>query len=438
MWKQSNNQSRYPQQLPRSTRHKHAPPSSRPHYDIESGQVYTETQARVSSRHQSDWIGEFRTPSLVKPTLPNSDGARKLGDTAQTATIKQLRSLSSEHLATVPWAVAKTLWEEIIARWDIHILKQTSRLTTNSHRESFHAWRIFASTYESEFQNSSYRYYLRIRQPPLPLEDYVHGIDSTDLSWLTCLRISPKETRVADLVSLHQLSNLGVLDLSDGQITIDTKVSSFDERVMRTWAELAEAKKSFQYLQVLLLGWQEHVSMWLLKYLNSFPSLRQVVLTDCPNIHQKNRRNWEAGFLECGWEARRAKKSAKSLRPVFNEPGFHVGAVSGLLYLETNTPSSEYEKDDSSRAGKPVLECWLGTPKTWTHILDDFPGTRTIFFDRVQMSSEVAPVAKDDLDSVKRARDRHQQGRWPPSKRAWKPGIRHHAGLDLLAELGNP
>ncbi|KAI9876857.1 MAG: hypothetical protein M1823_007200, partial [Watsoniomyces obsoletus] len=62
------------------------------------------------------------------------------------------------------------------------------------------------------------------------------------MRWLACLRISPKETRAADLISLSGISNLVILDLSDGQAAIDTKVSSLDERVFRTWAELAKTE----------------------------------------------------------------------------------------------------------------------------------------------------------------------------------------------------
>ena len=205
------------------------------------------------------------------------------------------------------------------------------------------------------------------------------------MSWLTCLRISPKETRVPDLVSLGNIPNLAVLDLSDGQVAIDTKVSSFDERVMRTWAELAQSSGKLKQLRVILLGWQEHLSVWLFKYLNRFPLLRQVVITDCPKIHQKNRKEWEPFATEKGWAARHSKRSAKSLRPILNEPGFHVGAVSGVLSSRQESPARVNDTSSTrSEVPRPVLEFWLGTPRTWTHILDDFPSTRTIIFDRVE------------------------------------------------------
>ena len=85
-------------------------------FDVESGQIYTETQVRVASKQHSDWIGEFRTPSLLKPSRPNAQGARTLLDMAKTCTVKELRSLSSEHFMMLPWSAAKGIWEEVVAR----------------------------------------------------------------------------------------------------------------------------------------------------------------------------------------------------------------------------------------------------------------------------------------------------------------------------------
>lgn len=260
---------------------------------------------------------------------------------------------------------------------------------------------------------------------------------------MTCLRISPKETRVADLVSLSDITNLALLDLSDGQVLIDTKVSSFDERVMRTWAELAKTEGAFSHLRVVLLGWQEHVSTWLFQYLRSFPSLSHLIITDCPKIHQKNRKEWAQSALEYGWEARHGKRSAKFLRPVLNEPGFHLGAVSGLL---SSTPDISGEVSGmeigSSTFRKPLLECWLGTPRVWSHILDEFPGPRTIIFDRTYHTSPKPHVAQGgrDIDPIKRTRDQDQRSievRSPPPKRmprTWgRSGARWEGASELLA-----
>lgn len=299
---------------------------------------------------------------------------------------------------------------------------------------------MLASSYPVEFSDPEYRYYLHIRQPSLPLPDYFRGVRSDQGHWSTCLRISPKETRAADLVSVSSISNLALLDLSDGQVTIDTKNSSFDERVMRTWTELAETEGAFACLQALLLGWQENVSAWLFRYLRYFPSLRYIILTDCPLMHQKNRKEWEPFALDHGWEARHAKRSAKSLRPVLKQTGFHFGAVSGLLYPST----AEQNASVAEGVSNPILEVWLGTPKPWTHIVDDFPSTRTIFFDRQKRSSIGSGPQRNNDDLLKRSRmsdERAVEVRSPPAKRTVKPtpGMRPGSKLrgtsDLLADV---
>ena len=78
--------------------------------------MYTEAHARIRPRHHSDWIGELKTPSLAKSVSVNPKGARSLLEIAKIAAIKQLRNLTDEHLAVVPWSIGKGIWEEITAR----------------------------------------------------------------------------------------------------------------------------------------------------------------------------------------------------------------------------------------------------------------------------------------------------------------------------------
>lgn len=301
--------------------------------------------------------------------------------------------------------------------------------TSNRRAESFHAWRTLANSYPhpEEFGQREYRYLLEIKLPQLPLADYLFGITSPELSWMTCLRSSPKQLATADLVSIHKITNLAVLDLSDGQITIDNKHSTFDERVMRTWAELASSRQAFQHLRVIMFGWQENLSEWIFKYTDQFPSLCQIIVTDCPRMHQKNRAEWEDVALGGGWEARHAKKSAKSLRPVLADPTFYSGSVSGCYYenlerLETLVVKRKPVITDPL----PLLEVWIGSPRQWSHIVEDFPSTRTIVFDNIKTSSwreaNKQPLdLHDDREQGKRARnsDALIPGRGlHPSKRA--------------------
>ena len=406
MWKKEPNRQRRPKPPPSE------PPVQQRYasYDSDTGQIYSESEVRVSSRHHSDWIGELKTPSLEKRTQPHERGARSLFAMARIKVAAESRNLSAEHLSMVPWPIGKQIWEDITMR----------------RMESFHVWRAFAASYSRalEFGQPQYRYHLQIRQPSLVLHSYFSGLTSRDASWLTCLRISPKETRTADLVAIANITNITALDLSDGRVTIDTRLSAFDERVLRTWAELAQSGRAFQHLRVLMFGWQEQLSFWLFKYLSRFPALERIVLTDCPHLHQRNRKDWEQLALDAGFEARHAKKSAKGLRPILFAPDFQHGAISGLCYIDPSDengsetpPGKQADFDDHDR--NPLLECWLGTPRTWNHIVDDFPGTKTIWFDKVLNTSRPiqSEVVKKPTKHERPTSSSSQAVYSPPQKR---------------------
>lgn len=260
------------------------------------------------------------------------------------------------------------------------------------------------------------------------------------MHWLTCLRISPKFTLTPDLVAISKIRNLAVLDLSDGQVTIYNKVSLFEERIMRTWAELAISENAFRHLRVLLLGWQENVSTWLFKYLEQFPSLTYIILTDCPKMHQRNRVEWEPIAKQYGWEARSAKKSVKTLRPHLDDGILARGAVSGLHY-DCEALHEELRHPNKPLLGnRPLLECWIGNPRLWTHIMDDFPGTRTIFFENVKpKSSSTNKHFVTDVQEHKRTRQPNLGApgtNSPPPKRVPKSKMRNTTTVgDLLRDF---
>ncbi|OAG44123.1 hypothetical protein AYO21_01580 [Fonsecaea monophora] len=386
------------------------PPTVRK-FDAESGQVYSEIEVRPNRSKYVDWIGEPKTPNLVKKPPPNSIGARSLGAMARTKVASQFRNLTPEHFATVPWAIAQKVWEQLLSM----------------RAESFHAWRTLAAAYPSseEFGRREYRYLLDIKQLSVPITEYFNGITSKELQWLVCLRISPKQMAISSLVSIHTILNLAVLDLSDGQVTIDNNLSKFDERVLRSWADLARSGEAFQHLRVILFGWQEHLSDWIFKYTEFFPSLCQIIITDCPKMHQKNRGVWESTAQTAGWEARHAKKSAKSLRPILGSQDFAFGSVSGCYYDSLELYSQLAHKRRPSLAdGLPLLEVWIGNPRKWSHIVDDFPSTRTIFLENIKTHSWKAKGGSSSIRSnrepTKRVRNQDQGtpgAASPPPKR---------------------
>ncbi len=261
----------------------------------------------------------------------------------------------------------------------MNVLLWISQPANNVHRrrETFHTWRTLAATYSDaeEFGQRQYRYLIRLKQPPLPIAVYYKGITSAETKWLTCLRVSPKRLSTQDLVSIHSITNLAVLDLTDTGTEYSDIGSNFDERLMRSWAQLASIGQAFQNLQVILFGWQEELDQWIFNYTDRFPSLCHIIVTDCPKMHQKNRPEWEPKSQVAGWEARHAKRSAKSLRSTIKSEDFAYGSVSGSYY-ESQGLFAELanRKRPNLTQTLPVLEVWLGTPRQWSHIVDDFPG----------------------------------------------------------------
>ena len=311
-----------------------------------------------------------------------------------------------------------------------------------SRSESFQAWRTIAAAYPDHFNESRYRYLIDIKQPALPLEDYYKGITSTDNKFLTCLRLPPREIALTDVIRIANIKNLAVLDLSDGRANENSAVA-IDERVFNTWSELA-LKGAFMHLRALMLGWQEDISKWVFKYVDAFPSLCHILVTDSLKIHQRNRSCWEVEAAKYGWLARSAKQSAKSLRPILDDKNFYLGAVSGCYY-------NSQEPFDRLVTGKkpnvvtklPVLECWLGKPRIWTHVVEEYPGTRTVWFDKVKMkSTELQNATEEEVrDLNKRARGREtptKELRSPPAKRTIaKRKTKGRSATELLAEFGH-
>ncbi|EXJ67014.1 uncharacterized protein A1O5_09660 [Cladophialophora psammophila CBS 110553] len=400
-------------------------------YDSESGQTYSELEVRPNRHKYSDWIGEPKTPGMVQKPPPNENGARSLAGMARIKVATQFRNLTSEHFATVPWSMARRVWDQLLSM----------------RAESFHAWRTLAAAYPGpeEFGAREYRYLLDIKQPLVPITTYFNEITSKETKWFSCLRISPKEMAASSLMSIHTITNLAVLDLSDGQVTIDNEVSKFDERFLRSWAELARSREAFQHLRVILFGWQEHLSDWIFKYTDCFPSLCHIIITDCPRMHQKNRAMWELTSQAAGWEAMHAKKSAKSLRPIIGNQDFAFGSISGCYYDSMELFSQlVHNRRPNLADSRPLLELWIGNPRQWSHIVDDFPSTRTIFLENIKRQNWKAtegPSTGGDREPAKRMRNQEQaapEAASPPSKRGSRarPAMKSH-GKNVLADMLN-
>lgn len=240
------------------------------------------------------------------------------------------------------------------------------------------------AAFSDSFRSPLRRYFLDIKTAVLPPNEYFTGLNSESLAWLTCLRVNPTSLDRSDLVRLGQLRNLVVLDLSD-DILIDSMGKQIDERIFKTWTEMAVEGQAFKHVRAILMRGQADVSTWIFQYLDSFPSLCFIVFSDCRLIHQKNRAIWAEEAASRGWEARHGKKSAKSVRQLIEDKNFYLGAVSGCYYHSEDAFDRLATENKSNVAGRlPVVEAWIGKPKPWLHLIDEFPGTRTVWFDNIK------------------------------------------------------
>lgn len=134
-----------------------------------------------------------------------------------------------------------------------------------------------------------------------------------------------------------------------------------------------------------MLGWQEKVDTWIFDLLDGFPKLNILVLTDCHKIHHKNHKEWEQAAWKSRWTFLPSKRGVKYLRSLLNDKSA-VGNMSNLYYESLEMIAAAGGSSATSQP-RPLVECWLGTPKQWSHIIEEFPGTRTVFLQKEPKTS---------------------------------------------------
>ena len=99
-------------------------------YDADSGQVYTERFVHAPKKGKSDWINEYKTPSLVKRRRENREGAASLFDMAKAKVAREMRNLTASHFKGVSPFIGKQLWDEIEDRYEAYFISPSSKLMT--------------------------------------------------------------------------------------------------------------------------------------------------------------------------------------------------------------------------------------------------------------------------------------------------------------------
>lgn len=123
----------------------------------------------------------------------------------------------------------------------------------------------------------------------MPMRDYLNQIKSDTLHWGVALTLFTSFASVPELVEIANVKNLVALELNTSSeletfsSETDLPMTALNDRIVRTWSDLA-VSGAFAHLRVVRISHQKQVSPVILRLLRSFPSLRLLVICDCPNI----------------------------------------------------------------------------------------------------------------------------------------------------------
>lgn len=151
-------------------------------------------------------------------------------------------------------------------------------------------WKLFATVYPEQFPKvSSYRS-MKIEGPKMPMRDYLDLVKSDSLRWRLVLTVASEFARVPELVEISTLKNLVALEIISPPRSLaisddeDVPMTTLNDRVVRTWSDLARFSGTFAHLCILRLYHQTDLSRVALHYMRDFPSLRFIIVHNCPGL----------------------------------------------------------------------------------------------------------------------------------------------------------
>jgi hypothetical protein len=170
-----------------------------------------------------------------------------------------------------------------------------------SKKRTVYMWKLFATVYPHQFpQASSYRS-MKIEGPKMPMGDYLGLVKSDSLRWRLALTVATEYARIPELVEITALKNIVALDVISApraQTISDDggpSMATLSDRVVRAWSELAQSSGAFTHLSLMRLYHQTELSAVALRYMRDIPSLRFVIVHNCPGVAS-------AGDCTDGWE----------------------------------------------------------------------------------------------------------------------------------------
>lgn len=154
-------------------------------------------------------------------------------------------------------------------------------------------WKIMARAYPQHFRQLSSLYCLEVERPKEPLKVYIDLMICGPCNWRAVLGLSSSYATITDLVAIGNMKNLVALEIYTSP-SRDMKPQDYDEgrglglddRIVRSWVEVAESSGSLQQLRVLRLCKQANLTTHALWMLEKLPHLQLLVAYHCGSLNE--------------------------------------------------------------------------------------------------------------------------------------------------------
>ncbi|KAI9886630.1 MAG: hypothetical protein M1823_001544 [Watsoniomyces obsoletus] len=220
-------------------------------FNVDTGQVYSETVIRAPTRQQTLW--QYHVSGLPAERRRSTLGPPTLLSLALFQLVRNLDDLTPDVLRNVPGLLGEMIWKRL----------------ESSGLKSFYLWKTFASAYpDSEVPSIRYHSH-RIQSVEAPLVNYLQPAMSPD--WMTCLSIETCQVRTVELVNLSGCKNLEALYLM--AYTADDDHHQ-QEHLLRSWNRVGQDEQVFPALRILILCGFAGLNARNLEFLATFPALQ--------------------------------------------------------------------------------------------------------------------------------------------------------------------
>lgn len=286
-------------------------------------------------------------------------------------------------------------------------------------------WKLFATVYPREFRQIANYRAMKIEGPKMPMRDYFGLVKDDALHWGVALTLSTEFARTPELVEIANVKNIVALEISTtlskpqpDQDEDAAPVAVLDDRIIRTWSELAQTSGAFRYLRVLRVYHQEKLSPIIFQYFRVFPSLRVLVVQDCRGLTAESAKEAAETY---GWEVgtQPPSKDNKEETEIYDSDTVYECYEASDTLLDGEEPSIDRDT--------PILDFQLGQAVRGGMNKKARKLKPTVFLRR-------GPIELDVTDAAMGKRRLEEAG--PPNrKKARKPVMKDAGGKDLTGLL---